>query len=80
MPNVIGRREANGQIVSDFALPELFRVDQSLRESESEVVARRTQGKSRSEVFVFVRTIRMRKDPPITGEISFPRLIISVAE
>src|ERR1035438_2471643 len=80
MPDIVGRREANGQVVRDFVLPELFRVDQGLRESEREVIASRTQGKSCSEVFVLVRTIRRRKDPAITGKIGLPRLVIGVAE
>ena len=44
VPDVVCRGKADGQVICDFMLTELLRVDQRLREIKREVITGGTQG------------------------------------
>ena len=78
--DVVGRREADAQVVGDLILTQLFFNECVLRKVQHQLVASGAQRKPGCEIGAAAVTVVVRKYAPKPTNIGLPRAIIGVAK
>src|SRR5262249_25801456 len=80
VPDVVGGRKTNGQVVRNGVLAELFAGDQGLGEIQGQFIADRADRQQGGVILAIRRAERMREYASIAPVIDFPGLVIGGAE
>ena len=80
MPDVVGCRVANAEIVGDLVIPQSFLGDEGFREIRGYLVARGADREEGREIGVLGCRELMGEGAAITAEYGFPLLIVPVTK